>query len=541
MGFKKREVSEYETISKYDFQAIYSNLRRRANRMNAIPQPRKRQFIQRVGELSWHETEDGTTAWMLFPKKGGTKVIGALLDDLRSIYFRHGWYKTVIDPEQLSEEAEAAQSENWDRTPIVIVQVDVHDILYMETESENDDTEWSLMGVLEYGSPPKGNDFPVRWVRVSDPPPEVSVMLQGFQPSPVVGNIDSVRIDLLSKATSWSGNIREVTCHLTIDTEKEKYVVDIKERTKTIARKETEYTDEIVRFLRESLRTGEYLRIKDTYLKWDHASDVEYDEVELVMGQEKEWVHLSILKPLVHRYSFYPDSLQIPPTVSDLLKTTQSGDVLLKIDIDERLKNAGSKKYLRAQVKGVEDTSSLKNLEQERFGIFDVALLAECRQIVDLVSLKRYGVEVDVTGLAGLWIPPGIEEYSQFYDAITAEHESEDETELDEEENEDTFEEIVKAGPQLELARVDVEISSQRRKLDVVLQLFSVEEDFTEELVVFSTSSEIAKSQGIADTVLKSKIRSSLRAKRITEDEMDNILSRVCDRVEELGIPILEY
>ncbi len=511
--------------------------------MNNVPLPKNHQVSQRFGLIIWHESEDGTNAWMLFPKKGGRKVIGGLLENLGSVFFRQGWYKSVIDPEILYENALDALKDNvWDRYPFIIAQVEDHDILYMSVESE-DVTDWSMIGVLEYGAPPKGKDFPIRWIRFSEPPPEVLVQLKGFRPASNLADTGVSETNLLQSIASWTGNIRNVTCHLSIDTDKEKYVLEIREGMKPLARKETEYTSEIVRFLREPLRTGEYSRVGDnTYLKWDHVTDVEYDEIEIIKGKKKESLHLSVLKPLVNRYSFYPDSFQIPPTAGDLLRTSLSNDITLKISIDERLKQAGSKKYLKVSIAGIPSSSHLSTLEQEGFGIFDVALLAECMQLVDLKFLKRHNFELSVEDLRDFRIPPALEEYSQLYDAIISQQEFYSDQEYVEEADEDYTEDIEKIGPPLMPTGIAVEESTTSRKLSVVVQLVSVEDqDFKEEMDVFTISSEMAKSQGIPYTALQSEIQANLRTKRITEDVLEEIISKASCSLEERGITIVDY
>lgn len=540
MGFKVREVSKHESRSKYDFQAILSSLRRRANHMKHLPRPEHHQFIQRHGQLIWYDAEDDIKMWMFFPTISETRTIGAFFEDLSSIYFRYGWYKAVIDSERMRDSAlSVLTGSDWERTPIVIVGVEGTDILFMKLESD-DSSEWSMIGMLEYGSPPKGFDYPIRWIRISEPPPEVFFLLQGF--TPASAKRDSIYgFRLLQEAASWTGKIRDVICHLSIDMVNEKYVLNLVEGSKTIARKETEYTEEISRFLREPLRTGHYLQLKDkSYVKWDYVSNVEYDDIQIEKDGHKEWVNLSLLKPLIQRYSFYRDYLQFPITARDLLRTIYAGQLTLKISIDTKLQQAGSKKYLKIIIGGLEKSSILKKLESERFGIFDIALLTDCEQLLDITFLKRYDVEIDVADIAQLRFPPRLEDYSRLHSAILSEYDREIDTEIVLDEQED-LKSIEKVGPQLELAGIEIEESIMKRRLDVRVQLVSKEEDYREEMSVFSISSELAKLQGIVDLELENEVRSELKTRRISEDVLSELITSIEKKITEHGIHIIEF
>jgi hypothetical protein len=111
-------------------------------------------------------------------------------------------------------------------------------------------------------------------------------------------------------------------CHQFVP-EKKIYWIDLNEGSKTIAKKETQHTDEIIRFLRYPQRIGEYFSTSDgTFLKWDPQQDVEYDELRIKNKEGKyDFYHLSIFKPLIHRYSFYSDSYKLPATCEDFLMT----------------------------------------------------------------------------------------------------------------------------------------------------------------------------------------------------------------------------
>ena len=162
----------------------------------------------------------------------------------------------------------------------------------------------------------------------------------------------------------------------------------------------------------------------------------------------------------------------------------------------------------------------------------------ECEQLVDTESMKRYEVMLDVTNLVGLRLPPGIEKYDRMHSAILSEYDREHDTE---EEVDEVPEAIEKVGPPLALDSVDIEESGRPRSVNVVVKLSNKEEEFMEELTVFSILSELARSQGIIDKALELEMRSNLRVRRIPEDVLDEISSRVTGELEKRGFRIIEY
>jgi hypothetical protein len=296
-----------------------------------------------------------------------------------------------------------------------------------------DDEEWYQSGVLEYGNPPKNQSHPVRWIRLSQPSPETLVALHGYTPPSYLMDATHECNRVLREATEWAGVVREVSCFLTIVPEKKVYRIDLNEGSKTIARKETQYTEEVIRFLRHPQRTGEYFSTRDgTLLKWDSQQDVEYDEVRIKNKDGKyEFYHLAVFKPFVHRYSFYPDSYQLPSTGEDFLKTIPGKDITLKVLVDEHRKDRGYKKYLRVQLDELREKGHLMGLEMEDMGIFDVALLSECAQLVDVDTGTRFDFEIDSSALVTLRLVHILTDYPRLQNSIIAYIEELEAAELD--------------------------------------------------------------------------------------------------------------
>jgi len=538
MGFRSEDDEQ-----RYDFQAIHSNLQWRAKHVKKMASKERTRFPERFGQLLWQEGSDGGSIWLLFPSSKNA-IYGSLVEGQMSAYLPFGWYRCVIDPQQAKTEATAALSrEGWEELPIVLVEANRQQVLYIR--SEENDEEWTFAGAFEYGIPPKERRLPVRWVRLSEPSPETLLALHGYRPSapPSDFNVQCDRV--LHEAANWSGVVREVSCQLTIDLEKTVYRINLLEGSKPIARKETPYTDEVIRFLRHPLRTGEYFSTKDgTYLKWNPLKDVEYDEV-MVKNKEgkREYYHLSVLKPLVHRSTFFSDVLALPSTCEELLRTHESSDIVLQISLDEQKKDRGFKKYLKVHLDGLKDEGRLSGLENENMGIFDVALLAECGQLVDIDSSSRYTLSIDAETLVSLGMVHLLSDYSNLENAIVGhieelESAEPDEMDLDVEEEEEVLEE----GPELRFVRIDVEESVRIKTIDVTVQLCNVddEDDFVV-LTLLSISSEIANAQSVAYDYIEHEIRRNLRGNRISEDTMDEISRETEKALQKKSVRIDYY
>jgi hypothetical protein len=128
---------------------------------------------------------------------------------------------------------------------------------------------------------------------------------------------------------------------------------------------------------------------------------------------KKEMISLSILKPLVHRSKFFPDEFSVTRTCSELL-STRGGDSLTLViqSVDSNFKD------LSVVVDGVPTDSSLIALEQVGMNIYDVGLLTECEQLIDVEKRTRHSVDIDAKQLYDLRFRK-IHEYSRLATAIS--------------------------------------------------------------------------------------------------------------------------
>jgi hypothetical protein len=536
IGFRQHDDDEFE--HRYDFQALHSNLTWRAKQMKKTTQRRSTRFPEQYGLLLFQEKSDGGSIWLLFPSIKRT-IFGALLEDQMSALLRYGWHKGEIDPQALSKSAKRALSrEGWMEYPVVLVSVNKQHVLYTK-----DDDEWIQSGLLEYGTPTKGQSQPVRWVRLSQPSPETLVALHGYRPSTIHSDVKTECDAVLKEAAEWSGIVREVSCFLTIDPEKKVYRIDLNEGSKTIAKKENHYTDEIIRFLRYPQRIGEYFSTSDgTYLKWDPQQDVEYDELRIKNKEGKyDFYHLSIFKPLIHRYSFYSDSYKLPSTCEDFLMTKAGEDITLRIVVDEQRKVRGYKKYLKVQLDGLKGRGHLIGLEMEDMGIFDVALLSEVGQLVEVNTGTRFDFEIDSKALVELRLNHILSDYQRLQDSIIGHIEELESAEM-EGRKQPEEESYVKERTGLRFVSVEIEESSRQRTLDVIVYLCNVEDETDiEELTVLSLTSEIIKSQSFAYDFIKREVIHNLRVRGIETEMHDDILKEVENRLEYHGVMIDYY
>ncbi|MHA1423918.1 MAG: hypothetical protein ACTSWA_12775 [Candidatus Thorarchaeota archaeon] len=409
MGFEPENNKFSE--QRYDFQTIHANLVWRAQQMKEITPATTSTFPVQFGQLLVRDGVDDGQSWLLFPSFK-SNMFGVFLEKQMSPFLRQGWYRGVIDPEWVKEEAEDALSrDGWDEYSIALVDVNTQRVLFIKTQGD-DGYEWTLTGAFEYGNPPKEQSQPVRWIRLSQPRPETLLAMHGFTLDTPPADIRTLCDSVLKEACEWDSVIRDVTCVLTLDAEKKVFRIELHEGYNTIAQKETTSTDDVISFLRYPLRKGEYFSTADgTYLRWNPLQDIEYESVT-TQGADGTTDHfsLTIFKPLIHRSSFFPESYSIPTSCEELLQTKQGEDVTLRIIVDELIQSIGSKKYLKVQFDEV-TTSRLVKFEQEEMGIFDVALLTECEQLMDVDSGTRYNVSLKAEALVPLKIVHLLSEY----------------------------------------------------------------------------------------------------------------------------------
>lgn len=504
-----------------------------AKQLSRMPRPTHTQFMERPGQLIQKESGDISESWIVMSDRWTKTLVAGLFNGPAEGGLRMGWYPCEIDPQTLASYArDALENSEWTKTPLVTVEVQNQDVLFMQIEDEGQ-LQWSPAGILEYGSPPKGRRYPLRWMRISPITPGLLVELQGFKPKPTASNVAGMTA-VLRRISEWKGNIKHVQCLLTLNAREGVYRVDLLESGKAIARRETSDTREVISFLRTPFQTGEYLRTKDgSYLKWSHTTDVEYDDVKIEAPSGKnEWIDLSFLKPAVHRSSFLDGSFPIPDSSRKAIQTRMAGDATLTVQVDERLKNVGVSKCLRVTLADVQDDSILKNIESEAMSIYDVALLAECKQLIDTDSNLRYDVELNVESLLSIRIGQDLSEYGRLHSAIMGLIESKQDAEF--EEPEVTVE---PSGPPLRLVKLTIETGARGTVIEAHAIMADIEDDEDiRDVVIFSMPREVIKSQAISLEHLGNEIKRNTGGYQISEEVEEELNEAAQTALTKLGV-----
>jgi len=279
-----------------------------------------------------------------------------------------------------------------------------------------------------------------------------------------------------------------------------------------------------------------------TLLRWNPLKDVEYGDI-LVRGPngEREWFSMTFLKPLIHRQKFFPGCYTAPHTCRELLETKLADDATLVVKVDERLKNLGVRKHLRAILDGVGGNSTLHCLERDAMGIYDIALLAECEQLVDVGMGTRHHLSVDVKGLRGLQTPPGVAEYDRLNDAITNDIEESHEEDAEPSDVSKAEEELEPSGPELNLFNVEVGTKSRGFVLTVTANFGEMDDtEPSTSILVIELPKEVAKAQTVEYESLAEEVIEHLRGWNVSEDTSRELLGLVREALEKEGVHISE-
>jgi hypothetical protein len=403
-------AKQSEVSTRYDLQAIHTNLQARTRiLLEKIPAVQLLETHEH-GQILWSEEEELLDTWIIF--QGKKEMVGGLVKGLREPLLHPKWYDCVKDSKCQKDSARRA-SICTTRTPIVTYRHEEKTVLWIQYEDEEGEVFW-MPYILEYpeGSARRGVLLP--WLRLSEVPhallSELRSPAQVEVPSYTGNNIERF---LQSMIESTQDPIR-VTCHVSIDVDEEMYQVEFRHRRETVETRKFRDTQKLLRTLRHPIRIGTGLEISDgRLLIWDHRSDVEYQDVAVERDGKKEMISLSILKPLVHRSKFFPDEFSVTRTCSELL-STRGGDSLTLViqSVDSNFKD------LSVVVDGVPTDSSLIALEQVGMNIYDVGLLTECEQLIDVEKRTRHSVDIDAKQLYDLRFRK-IHEYSRLATAIS--------------------------------------------------------------------------------------------------------------------------
>jgi len=405
LGFKTQSTM---TASKYDLRAIHSNLRMRTKLLVGRVPVIQRLEIQNYGQMLWSEEEGIFSSWVIFPS--AEEMVGGYVTGLEEPFLRAKWYDCVKDVGMQKFSAKRAASSTT-RTPIMTQQHGSETILWVLCEDDEEAGLFWLPFILEY---PASKNVLLPWFKLSElsssilaelqPPTSVEV------PPYTVRNIDR----FLQSVIETIKDPVKVTCDVSIDLESKLFQIDFIQGRKIIETFKCKETYKLLQTLRYPIRTGfGYETSSGDLLTWDHKNDVEYNDVTVKRDDGRnETISLTLLKPFVHRSRFFPDEYSIPKTCSELL-TTEECDMLTLLFVPEN----SSFRSIRQEFNGLPSGSSLHALENVCMNIYDIALLTECEQLVDMARGTRHRVKINARGLFDLQFSR-LSDYSRLQAAV---------------------------------------------------------------------------------------------------------------------------
>ncbi len=388
LGFKAQQGT---VTAKYDLHALHSNLITRAKTLLTLSLPESVLSTQQSGQIVWLREMDRHSAWIIFQSEKG--VLAGLIDGLHGQWLLPKWYQCTSDSQLLKNSAQQALT-SMDRSAIVVSEVGDHKILWLQTEG-NDGPVW-FSSVLEHGTPQRKGQF-IPWIKLTETHDEPALNDVVLAPPILPVDIEKHVDDLLREVAALTQDVTHVICEVSINVKEQAYELEFKDKSRETTQDTLLFKDtaELVKTLRHPIRRGTPLRTKKgSLVMWDHRKDIRYSGCELMRGKTRELISVSFLKPLVHRSWFHPDEFLFPKTCSELLSTTMGERVTL------RIRSEGIK--FSVELRGVSHRSSLKFLESLRLNIVDVALLAECEQLIDIVEKTRHDVEIDAREILAL-------------------------------------------------------------------------------------------------------------------------------------------
>ncbi len=409
LGFKAQQGP---VISKYDFQAIVSNLNLRAMNLPHLRLPKHALVKHRAGQILWIKYNEEPAAWVIFQKEN--KMVAGFITGLPGTFELYPkWHRCINDPKILVKAGNLAL-ESIEREAITITTVGLYDVLWMMVRREGGKELAPF--VLGHKTPRKGQ-FTVPWIDIKSPRKVVD--LDHDLVIPPVQEDDDVIEDLvdahLKKITSKEIGVMNVTCEIDVDVTKKLYVLDFKDKSDelivdTMTFKET---DKLVQVLRHIIKTGEPFKTPSGELVvWVNTTDDVYYWSDDTSKKISEKFSVSFLRPLVHRKSFLPGYFTYPKTCEDLVDA--------KNDSKVRLTVCKSGTRFKVELKGLHQNSSLKRIERLELSIYDVGLLAECVQLIDVENQTRHEMSVSVDDNLAETSIPDISEFPRLDKTLKA-------------------------------------------------------------------------------------------------------------------------
>ena len=198
-----------------------------------------------------------------------------------------------------------------------------------------------------------------------------------------------------------------------LDTKKRVYVVKFRDPEppgpEVQEQFESEDTLEIVSVLRSPLTGNQQVVTKNgEVLTWDHLRDIDYGVATVPTPNGELDIMLSFLRPLVHRSRFLGGDYVVHYNATDLFTLREGPPVTIRVLPWNREGGPRDLRHLRVVIDGLGNESDLKALEKQEMNVWDVALLTDCEQLIDLKSGLVHPVWVDIGKVVGLVPPDGL-------------------------------------------------------------------------------------------------------------------------------------
>ncbi|TFH04855.1 MAG: hypothetical protein E4H14_13880 [Candidatus Thorarchaeota archaeon] len=348
-------------------------------------------------------------AWIVLPDENDPLL--GLVSDVKGHGLKLGWQPCTTDPSTITTSIRT-MTDTPVRSHVALTTIEETNILWVVNESEGEE-QWTAPVVFEYATSKEDGRL-LRWFKLSPVPDSILLELDKIKPRQI--SRENAKIDtLLFGAFRESQEIEEVKVRVAVNTDTECYRVKFSSGHIV----EVDNTYELITLLKYPYLKGMPFRTEDgCLLFWDNKIDIEYSDVTTRHEEKIHVMSLSFLKPLVHRAFFLSINDILPKTCGELLKINEGGTVTLVVEVDELRRNKGEFNFITAKFRGLPKKSQLKNLEEELMTPYDLELLLESRELIDISVGKNFTLEFDVSQLRGIRLPSGITEDSQLASSI---------------------------------------------------------------------------------------------------------------------------
>ncbi|MGY5858178.1 MAG: hypothetical protein RTU63_02315 [Candidatus Thorarchaeota archaeon] len=410
MGLNPQNDQQGIAQHRFDIPALWSNLLWRARQLESGP-VRSRFFeSHRIGELIPLDKND---LWLVFQEEPRSeKMIAGLLTGANMTSSLRGTYKTIVDFGLLGEDAERIlKKTSSERRKIIITRFDGMDILWVKNLEEMDGSQWSLFGNLSYRAPKEGLTAPIRGVSISGVPKKVIERI----PLPDGVAIPSdlgVRVNETLRQIVRDADLAQSVCiKVTINEESGSYLIHLVGRNEEILEElEYETTEEVIGLLRSPITKSNYYQTESGQrYSWDPLKDISYEEVDTKSG----WMSLTFLRPRVEQVQFLNGTYVLPRTAREVIESELGEKITMLATPDLDRYKRGLKRCWNVWFVRDELGEGLRLMERVVCTIYDIALLFECEQILDVEKKKRHPTWTSINHLAEVEIPEELIHHSR--------------------------------------------------------------------------------------------------------------------------------